>query len=157
MGFKEIAMIVVGLILAGILALAIAPSISASGDSTKASVLNSELESVASAGKMWMVNNTTSGTFTGINAVAMANNLPNLVATGTGATSIFTSKVVGAITYTVVAATSGSTDDSMKITMTGLTGGSAIETSIKNALIAKYLTGNVVNTTPGTIVVTIRG
>jgi hypothetical protein len=159
MGFKEIAMIVVSLILAGILALNIAPSISASGNATKASVLNSEIESIAGAGKMWMANNSSTGTFTGINAEAMTSTIPALTMTGTGATSKFTSKVLNTIEYTIASATTTSADDSIQITVVNLDDISTAEATMASALTAKYGATAVTNTstTDGTIIVKIQG
>jgi hypothetical protein len=157
MGFKEIAMIVVSLILGGILALNVAPSISASGDATKTSVVNSEFESVTSAARMWMANISTTGTFTGITAQAMSANIPNLVLNGTGATSKLESKVLSTITYGVAAGGTG--DNSVVITISGLSGVTGAEASLATSLIAKYGTESVTNTTAddGIIVVTVRG
>lgn len=159
MGFREIAMIVVALILGGILALNVAPSISASGDATKASMLNSEFESIASASKMWMANNSTTGNFTGINAEEVSDTIPNLVLSGTGATSSLTSKLTGDISYSIASGTSSSTDDSVVLTVNGLDNINKAEASVKNALVAKYGASNVTDTdaADGILVVKVRG
>ncbi len=156
MGFREIAMIVVSLILVGILGLAVAPSITASGDATKTSVVASEFDSVLSASKMWMANNSTAGNFNGVTAQAMSAQIPNLTASGSGATSTLVSKVNTSITYQIASATTTSTDDSVQITISGLTAISGAEASLATSLATK---GTVTNTsaTDGILVVKIRG
>lgn len=153
MGFREIAMIVVAIILGGILTLSIAPSMSASGNAVRAGVLNGEVETVAASAKMWMANNT-AGTFNGISATAIGTGVPLTVTGGK-----YVSKAAGGVTYEVAAATSTSTDDSFTITVEGLSSVSGAEAAMKSMLIGKYDTGNVTDTvaTDGILVVKIRG
>lgn len=154
-GFREIALLVVGIILGSIAVLGVAPSVSASGSAVKAGVLNGEVETVAAGARLWMVNNGT--TFAGINPETMGAVIP-LVVSGTGSSSVYTSKVVNTVTYSVAAATSSSANDSFEITISNLDDVSGAEASMKSMLTSKYDTG-VTDTTPGDgiLVVKIRG
>jgi hypothetical protein len=155
MGFREIAMIIVSLILGGILALNVAPSISASGDATKTSMLNGEFESINSAAKMWMSNNSTTGTFNGLTPTAMTNTIPNLTITALK----FTSKVNSAVNYDVASATTTSTDDSALITINGLNTTTGAEAALKTSFTTKYGAAAITDTvtTDGILVVKVRG
>lgn len=165
----QIIMIVVGLILSGLTYLAVSPSVSASGEGVKTSVLNGELETVMSTATMWLSNKSTDGTFNGITAEALKDGLPKLTESGTGASSVFQSKILSTITYKVEAATLLSTNDSVKVTITGLSGVTNAETNLKALLIKKYGTATTqtgVSTdagvydssaTDGTLIVTTRG
>lgn len=116
MGWKEIIMIIIAMILAGILALNNAPSISASGAAAKTSVLSSETSSVVAAAKLWMANNSTTGVFTGITPTAMSSTIPNLTVTG----GKLVSKINSGITYDVTPMSASGTDDSILVTISGL-------------------------------------
>lgn len=71
-------------------------------DASKSKLVASEVGNVATAAKLWMANNSTDGTFTGISATAMTKYIPDLVVDGDGK---FTSKTVPAITIAVAADT----------------------------------------------------
>ena len=159
MAFREIAMIVVSLILVGILGLSVAPSITASGDATKTSVVASEFETIIKTSKMWMTNNSIAGDFTGINAASMSNILPTVAVEISGATSAFVSKVDSNIKYKIISATTSSTNDSIEITISGLTSIADIEAALKTSLSNMYgsanITDSVVN--DGILIVKIKG
>lgn len=159
MGFKEIAMIVVSLILGAILALNVAPSISASGDATKTSVLNSEFESVVGAAKMWMATSSTSGNFNGITVAKMRSNIPNLDVDNETTPTKFVSKIDPSISYAIAASTTTGTDDSVTVTWSGLDKVSGAEASLKATLASKYGSSNVTDAaaTDGILVVKVRG
>ncbi len=150
MGFREIAMIVVSLILVGILGLAVAPSITASGDATKTSVVGSEIETVAKASKMWMTNNSIRGDFTGITAEAISGTLSTMSVAGSGSSSKLISKVISSINYEISSTTTNSTDDSVQITISGLTAISGAEASLKTTLTNIYGVLNVSEGSGGT-------
>ena len=78
MGFREIAMIVVSLILVGILGLAVAPSITASGDATKGAIVVNEIEAIVAAANMYAVNTNQDGDITGLTAESVSKFIPNL-------------------------------------------------------------------------------
>lgn len=101
MGFREIALIAVALILALILGLAVSPSITASADATKASIVSNEIASIASASKMWMVDNSTTASLTGLNAVAIAKHIPNLTLVEWSGEPYFVSKVSPNLHYVI--------------------------------------------------------
>jgi hypothetical protein len=59
-----------------------------------ARLIAAEAGNIATASKLWVANSSTDGTFTGINAAALANNIPDLTVNGTGSSSVFYSKIV---------------------------------------------------------------
>ncbi len=156
MGFKEIAMIVVALILAGILGLSVAPSISASGVATTTSMLNSEFESVISAGKLWVVNNSGVANFNGITSQGISGNIPNLTRVGTGATSTLSSKVKSGISYQLASGQTTAADDSIVVTISGLSIVTNAETNLKTTIANKYGLSAITDTTAGDGVLIIK-
>jgi hypothetical protein len=77
-------------------------------DAANAKLVAAEVGNVATASKLWVANSSTDGTFTGINAEALKDYIPDLTENGTGSSSVFYSKIVSKgqdgtnpVTYTV--------------------------------------------------------
>lgn len=66
MGMKELAIIIVSLILGAILLLNMGPSFNKSGDAVKASVMTGEVSNIIASSRMWIASNSTDGTYTGL-------------------------------------------------------------------------------------------
>lgn len=154
MGLREIVLVVIAVVLGGLLTLSVAPSMTASGSAVKAGVLNGEVETVAAGSKLWMVNNSANGTFTGISPTNIGAGVPLEISSDK-----FVSKVASTINYAVAAATTSSTDDSFQVTISGLDAISGSETSMKSMLEAKYGTANITDAAAddGILIVKIRG
>lgn len=87
-------------------------------DSATAKLIASEVGNVAIGSKLWISNKSTDGTFVGITPEAMATFIPDLVMSGTGATSVFASKASSNITFAVASSTPYS---SVVITLANMT------------------------------------
>ncbi|MCK9373616.1 MAG: hypothetical protein M0P91_10485 [Sulfuricurvum sp.] len=101
MGFREIALIAVALILVLILGFAIAPSITASGDATKASIVSNEIASIESASRMWMIDHSATAALTGLSAVTVAKYIPNLTLVVWSGEPYFVSKASPSLHYVI--------------------------------------------------------
>jgi hypothetical protein len=74
-------------------------------DSASAKLVASEVGNIATTTKLWMANESTNGTFNGIDAAKVGVYIPDLVATGTGATSRLASKAVAGANFAVASTT----------------------------------------------------
>lgn len=106
-------------------------SVSISGyqslDSANVKLIASEVGNVAAASKIWLANNSTDGTFTGVTAAKAGTYIPDLAI----ASLAFTSKVVPAVNYTPAA---GLTTSQVVISIAGLT-------AAQGVLLSTSLTG----------------
>jgi hypothetical protein len=66
MGMKELAIIIISLILGAILLLNMGPSFNKSGDAVKASVMTGEVSNIVASSRMWVASNSADGTYTGL-------------------------------------------------------------------------------------------
>ena len=150
MAKSEILMWVAGIMMMIILGLAVAPTISKSGDTAKIAVINSELNSIRNASIIYLAKSPT-GTFTGITATEVQSYLPGLNLASTK----LQSKVNPLVTYLV--APNGINPEQLTITVEGLDKISTAETTVKTSQTPIAVTITDTNTTDGTLVFDFRG
>lgn len=135
---RDLVIFMVALALGIISTATVAPSLFQSSTSATATMIAQEVASIRMSSLLWVSNSSTTGDFTGIEADVIGgagHALPDMVVTGSGATSTLASKVANGVTYTISASGGNKT---VTITVDGL---GAYEAGVK----AK------VATTPATI------
>lgn len=153
MAKSEILMWVAGIMMMIILGLAVAPTITKSGDTAKIAVINSELGSIRKASILYVGINPTTG-FNNINAELLAPYLPGMTLTGTGAIATLDSKSDSSIKYTIVV---GADTTLARVTVNGLNNIVNAETNVKNAQSTQATTTTDTNTSDGILVFEFKG
>lgn len=114
-------------VLIGIALLAVAitagyNSFSSSNDQNMGASVGNDLLIINGAFKTKMAGNTNgAGTLTGLNASSISSDISNFTKTGTGASMKLYSKAFPSVYYTAAPATTTSTNDSIAVTITGMT------------------------------------
>ncbi len=126
MGKSEIVMILAGIIMTLLLGLAVAPSVGKSTDTSKYAVVNSELNNIRNASALWLGQNSSDGTYTGVTATGIQTFLPSLTLNGSGE---LVSRANSGVSYVVAPKTGDSSQ--LEVTAKGLTTISGAETSVK--------------------------
>lgn len=114
-------------ILIGITLLAVAVtsgynSFSSSNDQNMGASVGNDLLIINGAFKTKMASNTNgTGTLTGLNTSSISSDIANFTKTGTGASMKLYSKAFPAVYYTAAPATTSSANDSIAVTITGMT------------------------------------
>ena len=114
MGKSELLMVLAGIALSIMIALVTIPTFTKGSDLAKISLINSDLSSIRKAGEMYIQSKSTTGDFTGINPVQVAQFIPSL---NLNADNHFKSSANESITYNI--GTNG-TNDQLIVTITRL-------------------------------------
>ena len=151
MAKSEILMWVAGIIMMIILGLAVAPTVTKSGDTARIALVNGELNAIRNTSMLWVAQNSPDGTFTGISSTLLQTYLPGLDLVD----GKLVSKANSSITYSIVPRT-GDTSQ-ISITLSGLSVIEGAEASIKNSQTANTSSINDTATDDGTLVLNYRG
>ena len=151
MAKSEILMWVAGIIMMIILGLAVAPTVTKSGDTARIALVNGELNAIRNTSMLWVAQNSPDGTFTGISSTLLQPYLSGMTLTG----GKLVSKANSSITYSIVPRT-GDTSQ-ISITLSGLSVIEGAEASIKNSQTANTSSINDTVTDDGTLVLNYRG
>lgn len=151
MAKSEILMWVAGIMMMIILGLAVAPTVTKSGDTARIAVVNSELGTIRNTAMLWVAQNSPDGTFSGITSTNISTYLPGLDLVG----GKLVSKANSSITYSIVPKT-GDTSQ-ISITLAGLSVIQGAEASIKNSQTANTSSIDDTATDDGTLVLNYRG
>ncbi len=114
MGKSELLMVLAGIALSIMIALVTIPTFTKGSDVAKISLINSDISSIRKVGEMYIQSKSTTGDFTGINPVQVAQFIPSL---NLNASNLFISSANKNITYNIAP---NGTNDKLIVTITGL-------------------------------------
>lgn len=127
MAKSEILMWVAGIMMMIILGLAVAPTVTKSGDTARIAVVNSELNALRNTSMLWVAQNSPDGTFAGITSTLLQTYLPGMTLTG----GKLVSKANASIQYAVTVKTGDASQ--LTITIQGLDAIEGAEASVKTS------------------------
>lgn len=151
MAKSEILMWVAGIMMMIILGLAVAPTVTKSGDTARIALVNGELNAIRNTSMLWVAQNSPDGTFTGISSTLLQTYLPGMTLTG----GKLVSKANASIQYSI-AVKSGDTSQ-LAITVEGLDKITGAETSVKASQTAIAATVTDATADDGILVLDYRG
>ena len=114
MGKSELLMVLAGIALSIMIALITIPTFTKGSDVAKISLINSDISSIRKVGEMYIQSKSTTGDFTGINPVKVAQFIPSL---NLNAGNLFISSANKNITYNIAP---NGTNDKLIVTIKGL-------------------------------------